>query len=168
MAARFGDRGAREVAARRRGRTGERERRLQKRISALERELDGDRRRHGRMLEQYEELRLDLEELKSDIHRRERLLETLRESASGFATRARRAAPPPNKPQIAERILWGNLEPMFPRQVRDAAVKRGWLPEDPASHNQLSVAMSKLVRKGRLVKGADGRYSLPQGRAMPG
>jgi len=62
---------------------------------------------------------------------------------------------------MAREILWESLEPLFPRQVRDIAVGKGWLDEGEAARNQLSVAMSKMARKGRLVKGSDGRYGLP-------
>jgi len=146
------------------GRAVERDRRRDRRISGLDRELEQDRRRYRRMLDQYEGLRADLEDLSEAIQRRQRLLDALREAAPGSTSRSQKAPVPATKPEIAERILWGSLEPLFPRQVRDAAVERGWLTDDAPSRNQLGVAMSKLARKGRLVKGADGRYSLPEGR----
>jgi hypothetical protein len=113
------------------------------------------------MLDQYEGLRNDLEELSDAIQRRQRLLDALKETAPGISRRPQRDKAM-TKPQVAERVLFGSLEPLFPRQVRDEAVQRGWLSPGVSSHNQLSVAMSKMARKGRLVRGADGRYSLPK------
>jgi hypothetical protein len=132
-------------------------RRSDHRISRVEKELEADERRYRTLLDQYEGLRAEVEELNEAIQRRRRLLDVLRESAPN----TRNDQPPMTKPQIAERILWASLEPMFPRQVRDLAVEKGWLSDDAASRNQLAVAMSKMARKGRLVRGSDGRYSVP-------
>jgi hypothetical protein len=130
-------------------------------FSALESELEADRKRLGNMRERYEEIRADLEQLNETIRRRERLLEAYR----GLDSEVSPGSPEPDsgltKPEIAERILYASVDPLYPRQVRANAVERGWLGEDPAAHNQLAVAMSKMVRQGRLVKGKDGRYSLP-------
>jgi hypothetical protein len=130
-------------------------------VEALEDELDADRRRLQSMRDRYEEIRADLEDLNEKIERRERLLEAYR----GLDPDSR---PDPggteselSKPEIARRILWGSVDPLYPRQVRAMAVERGWLRGDSAAHNQLAVAMSKMVQRGRLVKGQDGRYSLP-------
>ena len=130
-------------------------------LEALEDELDADRRRLAGMRARYEEIRSDLEELNDAVQRRERLLEAYK----GLDPDSR---PDPNvtdsdfsKPEIARRILWASVDPLYPRQVRTMAVERGWLRDDPAAHNQLAVAMSRMVQRGRLVKGADGRYSLP-------
>jgi hypothetical protein len=139
----------------------ERDRRRDRRIAGLERDLERDRRRYRRMLGQYEDLRAELEGLNEAIQRRQRLLDALREAAPGATPGPPRGSGARTKPEIAERILWGSLEPLFPRQVRDAAVQRGWLSDDASSRNQLSVAMSKMARKGRLARGADGRYHLP-------
>jgi hypothetical protein len=142
-------------------------RRSDKRIAALEADLERDRRRHRRMLGQYEDLRDDLEDLSEEIQRRQRLVDALREATAGSSRRPGRDKSL-TKPEIAERVLFGSLEPLFPRQVRDEAVGRGWLSRDDSSHNQLSVAMSKMAKKGRLVRGADGRYSLPEKRSTSG
>jgi hypothetical protein len=130
-------------------------------FAALEEELEADRKRLANMRERYEEIRVDLEQLNDTIRRRERLLEAYR----GLDPQLSRGSSDPDasltKPEIAERILYASVDPLYPRQVRATAVERGWLEEDPAAHNQLAVAMSKMVRQGRLVKGKDGRYSLP-------
>jgi hypothetical protein len=128
-------------------------------IAGLERELESERRRFAAMMDRYEDLRQELEQLGAMIERRERILDAYHDSAldapaggSSFTL---------TKPEIARRVLWASVEPLYPRQVREIAVGRGWLREDPASHNQLAVAMSKMARKGRLLKGDDGRYRLP-------
>ena len=130
-------------------------------FSALEEELEADRRRLESMRERCEEIRADLEELNETIQRRERLLEAYR--GLDVETAPSRLDPDSalTKPEIARRILWGSVDPLYPRQVRATAVERGWLRDDSAAHNQLAVAMSKMLRQGRLVKGKDGRYSLP-------
>src|SRR3954453_877962 len=117
------------------GRGLERDRRRDRRISHLETELEGDRRRYRQMLDRYEELRVELEELNEAIQRRQRLVEVLRETAPPKSGSGR-DPPPMTKPQIAERILWSSLQPLFPRQVRDLAVEKGWLTNDAASRNQ--------------------------------
>jgi hypothetical protein len=128
-------------------------------FAGLERELESDRRRYRAMRDRYEDLRQELEQLGAMIERRERILEAYHDSeldAPAADTSSRLT-----KPEIARRVLWASVEPLYPRQVREIAVGRGWLRDDPASHNQLAVAMSKMARKGRLVKGDDGRYRLP-------
>jgi hypothetical protein len=130
-------------------------------FSALESELEADRKRLGNMRERYEEIRADLEQLNETIRRRERLLEAYRGLDSEAPPGPSEAESGLTKPEIAERILYASVDPLYPRQVRASAVERGWLGEDPAAHNQLAVAMSKMVRQGRLAKGKDGRYSLP-------
>ena len=137
-------------------------------IGRLERELEGDQRRFRRMLEQYEALRFDLQELNDAIQRRKRFLEALREIAGAEAV-GEGATPqtptdlarPTTKPEMVRRILFESLDPLYPRQVRNQAVERGWLPNNAASRNQLGVAMSKMARTGRLLKDDQGRYGLP-------
>jgi hypothetical protein len=136
-------------------------RRRERRISGLERDLQSDRRRYSRMLARYEVLRSELEELNAAIGRRQRLVDALREAAPELGSSKQPGPIPETKPEIAERILWSSLEPLYPRQVRDVAVEKEWLSEDAAAANQLSVAMSKMARKGRLAKVADGRYCVP-------
>jgi hypothetical protein len=143
------------------GRAAGRDRRRDQRIAGLERDLESDRRQYARMLARYEELRNELEDLNQAIGRRQRLLDALRESTPAEISGRRSAPAPGTKPAIAREILWGSLEPLYPRQVRDIAVEKGWLDGGEAARNQLSVAMSKMARKGRLVKGSDGRYGLP-------
>lgn len=128
-------------------------------IAGLERELESDRRRYRAMRDRYEDLRQELEQLGAMIERRERILEAYDEHDPDPDSEPSR--PVLTKPEIARRILWASVEPLYPRQVREIAVDRGWLRDDQASHNQLAVAMSKMARKGRLVKGDDGRYRLP-------
>jgi hypothetical protein len=130
-------------------------------LSALESELEADRRRLTNMRERYEEIRADLEELNDTIRRRERLLEAYRGLDPAASPGSAESESALTKPEIAERVLYASVDPLYPRQVRAMAVERGWLGEDPAAHNQLAVAMSKMARQGRLVKGKDGRYSLP-------
>ena len=130
-------------------------------FSALEEELEADRKRLRNMRDRYEEIRADLEQLNETIQRRERLLEAYRGLDAKPVPATLDSDSTLTKPEIAERILYASVDPLFPRQVRASAVERGWLRDDPASHNQLAVAMSKMVRQGRLAKGKDGRYSLP-------
>jgi chromosome segregation ATPase len=141
------------------GSSSETDRRRRRRLARLERELSRDMRRHRDLVHRYEDLRGELDGLNAAIQRRRRLIDVLRESIPGDPSRD--TPPQISKPQIAERILSTSLEPMFPRQVRDAAVERGWLKDDAASRNQLGVAMSKMAQKGRLVRGGDGRYTMP-------
>jgi chromosome segregation ATPase len=131
-------------------------------FSRLERELELDQQRFRRLLNQYEDLRAILEELNEAIQQRKRLLESLRENAPDPSSPELESdeSQSMTKPQIAERVLQESFDPLYPRQVRDVAVARGWLAEDAASRNQLGVAMSKMARKGRLVKDEDGRYRL--------
>ena len=130
-------------------------------FSRLERELELDQQRFRRLLNQYEDLRAILEELNEAIQQRKRLLESLRENSPDATPELESdESHSMTKPQIAERVLEESFDPMYPRQVRDVAVARGWLPEDAASRNQLGVAMSKMARKGRLVKDEEGRYRL--------
>ncbi len=130
-------------------------------VSDLERGLEVDHRRFRAMLDRYEQLRGELEDLVEDIHRRERLLEAYRDFAANASAGLGSQGSKMTKPQIVRRVLWASVEPLYPRQVRELAVSRGWLRDDSAAHNQLAVAMSKMARKGKLVKGEDGRYSLP-------
>jgi hypothetical protein len=130
-------------------------------LEALEDELDADRRRLESMRGRYEEIRADLEDLNETIERRERLLEAYKGLDPASRPDPGTADSDLSKPEIARRILWGSVDPLYPRQVRAMAVERGWLRDDSAAHNQLAVAMSKMVQRGRLVKGEDGRYSLP-------
>jgi hypothetical protein len=130
-------------------------------FTALENELDADRRRLNNLRERYEEIRADLEQLNETIRRRERLLEAYRGLEADAIPGPLEADLAPTKPEMAQRILYASVDPLYPRQVRVSAVERGWLGDDPAAHNQLAVAMSRMVRQGRLVKGKDGRYSLP-------
>jgi hypothetical protein len=130
-------------------------------FSALDDELEADRRRLQNMRDRYEEIRSDLEQLNDTIRRRERLLEAYRGLDADAAPGSLDADSGLTKPEIAQRILYASVDPLYPRQVRASAVERGWLGDDSAAHNQLAVAMSRMVRQGRLVRGKDGRYSLP-------
>ena len=113
------------------------------------------------MRERYEEIRSDLEDLNETIQRRERLIEAYRGLDPDSKPDPGATDSDLSKPEIARRILWGSVDPLYPRQVRAMAVERGWLRNDSAAHNQLAVAMSKMVQCWRLVNGEDGRYSLP-------
>jgi septal ring factor EnvC (AmiA/AmiB activator) len=130
-------------------------------IAAMERELASDQERFQRMRKQFNDLRLHMEALNGAIEKRRRFLEEIRINDVDAAPAAGQAEPAMTKPEIVERVLGESLDPLYPRQVRDVAVEREWLPDDAASRNQLGVAMSKMVRKGRLVKEEDGRYRLP-------
>ena len=66
------------------------------------------------------------------------------------------------KREIATEVLRGSIEPLFPRQVRQIAVERGWLDPSREAANQLSVAMAKAARALVLIRDDDGRYSLPK------
>lgn len=132
-------------------------------IAALETELASDQEMFQRMRKQFNELRLHMEALNGAIERRRRFLEATGGSDLDAApATGDDASSAMTKPEIIERVLGDSLDPMYPRQVRDVAVEREWLPGDAASRNQLGVAMSKMVRKGRLVKDGDGRYRLPE------
>jgi hypothetical protein len=137
-------------------------------MAELERELASDQDRFRRLRKQFNELRLHMEALNGAIERRRRFLEAAQGTDLGAApATGDEASSAMTKPEIIERVLGESLDPMYPRQVRDVAVEREWLPDDAASRNQLGVAMSKMVRKGRLVKDGDGRYRLPETETEP-
>jgi hypothetical protein len=130
-------------------------------IPRLERELERDKRRYRRLLGQYNEMRNELDDQNAEIQRRTRFLDSLREVSKGDRASKSSGTEKLTKPQIAQRVLLESIEPLYPRQVGETAVRNGWLRDDPASRNQLSVAMSKMAKRRRLIKDRQGRYSLP-------
>jgi hypothetical protein len=108
---------------------------------------------------EYRRLDEELDALNSAIIRRQRVVDLLEEYEpdEGEPTTA-----PKTKPEIAFAVLDSSPKPLFPREVRDKAVERGWLPDDPRASNQLSVAMNKMAHQGRLAKDDEGRYSIPR------
>lgn len=136
----------------------------------LEQELQGTQERLGQKLAEHEKLSAEVAELQEDFQRQTKVVAVLREiGMNGTKTPdGGRDAGDENdegamtKREIAEHILKAENRPLFPREVRDIAVKRGWLPNTPNAANQLSVAMNRAATKqDHLVKDDEGRYSLP-------
>jgi hypothetical protein len=141
-------------------------------IPALERDLHAQQNSFAHKMKEFERLGRDLEVLDKAIEQRKRVLGVLREIHPEQAiqpplpagdAQAAQVAPitTMSKREMAERILRGRGTPLFPRQVREIAVERGWLPDTAAAANQLSVAMNKAARQQHLVRDEEGRYSLP-------
>jgi hypothetical protein len=143
-------------------------------IPALERDLNAMRMKFHGKIAAYEKLAEELSELDQEIDRRSRVLTVLREirpeeseaspSTSGGEPSEQTTM---TKREMAERILRGAVRSMFPREVRDIAVERGWLPDEANAANQLSVAMNRAARTGKLARDEEGRYSLPKEPTEP-
>lgn len=136
-------------------------------IAALEAEVNLDENRFREMTEEYARLRADMTTLGASINRQRALITAIRgalsEDAGEVAPRNRPAAEKMSKREIATEVLGLSIRPLFPREVRQIAIEKGWLPSDRAAANQLSVAMAKGVRSDVFVRDDDGRYSLPRG-----
>lgn len=138
-----------------------------KSIAALEAELKDDKARFAELFNEYGQVRDRLNSLRDDIERQEMVLEAVRSAlpSDGKLTKDGFGSRPGNgmtKREIATEILKESLRPLFPREVRDMAVARGWIPDTHAASNQLSVAMAKAARGQIFIRDEDGRYSLPE------
>jgi hypothetical protein len=147
-------------------------------LPELERELVSQ---EEAMRDRVDEWEREREKINADIEilrQRRRLIDVLRDvgsfngSETGMTGAERHPRPqlefsaidPETKPEIVVRALESAGEGLYPREVRNIAVGHRWLPEDPASANQLTVAMNKMRRNGRLLRDTDGRYYLPEWR----
>jgi hypothetical protein len=135
-------------------------------VAALQAELEADRARFRERFDEYGRMREELESLSEGIERQEKVLGALRsalpadgQESSAGVEQAREIAL--TKREIAAEILKTSIQPLFPREVREIAVKRGLIPPTRAAANQLSVAMSKGARSQIFVRDREGRYSLP-------
>jgi hypothetical protein len=134
-------------------------------LAALEAELDLDKNRFQELAGTYERAREQLRVLGESIDRQEALVKAVRNALPPDG-REPRIGPRADgtgmsKRQIATEVLEGSVRTLFPREVRQIAVQKGWLSADNAAANQLSVAMAKAARAGVLVRDEEGRYSLP-------
>ena len=135
-------------------------------VAAMESELDLEKARFDELFSEYHRLREEMESLRESIERQESVIEALRnalpsddpERATGAGSRVAAMT----KREIAAEILRGSINPLYPREVREIARKRGWISADQAVANQLSVAMAKAARSGVFARDEDGRYSLPE------
>lgn len=135
-------------------------------IASLEAELGEDRERLSKRRAEFERLRGELKVLEESIERQKKVIEALRQAmpSDGEVSPEANGEVVMTKRTIATEILRGSTRPLFPREVRDKAVERGWIPESQAARNQLSVAMSKALRAGHFVKDGEGRYGLAEHR----
>ncbi len=134
-------------------------------VAALETELDVDRARFSELFQEYTRLRGEMESLKESIGRQEAVIEALREAlapSDSYRSGEGGSKASLTKREIATEILRGSIQPLFPREVREIAQKRGWISSDQAAANQLSVAMAKGARSGIFMRDDEGRYSLPE------
>jgi hypothetical protein len=136
-------------------------------VAAMEAELDVDRARFDELFKEYGRLRDEMESLKDSIRRQETVIEALRGALiPGGSPQTREGdgeiGATLTKREIATEILRSSIQPLFPREVREVARKRGWISDDQAVANQLSVAMAKGARSGFFVRDEKGRYSLPE------
>lgn len=131
----------------------------------MESELDVDQARFDELFNEYRRLREEMESLQESIKRQQTVIEALHsalppDGALGAGPTTSGALM--TKREIATEILRGSIQPLFPREVREIARKRGWISTDQAVANQLSVAMAKAARSGVFVRDEEGRYSLPE------
>jgi chromosome segregation ATPase len=142
-------------------------------IAALEAELDVDEAQYRDMAEEYEQLRDDLKILGARINSQKMVISAVRDALSANGGDCDRGRAPGavagmmSKREIAIEVLRHSLRPLFPREVREVAIEKGWLPSDRSAANQLSVAMAKGARSGAFVRDEKGRYGLPQVRDLP-
>jgi hypothetical protein len=136
-------------------------------VAALEAELKQERARFQRRFEEYEHLREELGSLSDSISRQQQVIDAIRSAlpAEGNENGAATEGAPERamtKREIAIEVLRGSIQPLYPREVREIAMKRGLLSNSRGAANQLSVAMSKGVHAGIFVRDDEGRYSLPE------
>ncbi len=145
-------------------------------LPRFERELEKMQQAHEDGLDEFVALRERLFELQGEIDQHSQIIGFLKgltesvNSAGAEGTESDTAAltgggspdQPKTKPQVVTRVLEIADRGLFPREARELAVQRAWLPNTPAAANQLSVSMNKMARQGRLLKDDDGRYYLPQ------
>lgn len=129
----------------------------------LETELAEKEAQLSQRLEVLEKLEEEALQLHGEIKRHKKMLDVLREIKPPETDMSKESADEPtmSKREIAERILRASLTPLFPRQVRDIAVEKGWLENTPSASNQLTVAINKAFKQNKLAKDDEGRYSMP-------
>ena len=137
-----------------------------KSIAALEAELEHDKDRLEQLFSEYRQMRGRLNVLRASIESQEAVLDAVRNALPSKDREIGGGSEFPRdgmtKREIAAEILQESIEPLFPREVRDIAVARGWIPNTHAASNQLSVAMAKAARGQVFTRDEDGKYSLPE------
>jgi hypothetical protein len=133
-------------------------------VDALQREVEAERLKVRKLVKARDEAEEALQEAQRAYSRRRRLLEALEEFGTSEEAQTHHVMPSnlrPSKRAMATMILDAADDPLYPREVRDIAIERGWLPDTPEAHNQLNVAMAKAVRARKFAKDEEGRYYLP-------
>lgn len=131
-------------------------------VKDLRREADEKETELDRVIQQVKTMEAQARSLHEEVLRRRRVLEVLEEIQPAPKRGSSAPAGQLSKREMAMRILEDSLRGMFPREVRDQAVERGWIENTPAASNQLSVAMSKALKQGKLHRDEEGRYSIPR------
>lgn len=150
-------------------------------LSELEAELEERKREFGDRVMAFNREREVLDAMYEALERQKKIVVFIREMKTEHPDDPERRMPvedevihrpqlefsasnPETKPEIAVRAIEQAGEGILPRQARIIAVQNGWLDADPASGNQLSVAMNKMAKAEppRLIKDNDGRYYLPE------
>ncbi|HEX4464674.1 MAG TPA: hypothetical protein VH042_08575 [Solirubrobacterales bacterium] len=130
--------------------------------TALRREADEKEGEVEELLEQAEKLEMRARAIHEEVVRRRRVLEVLEEVRPAHEGGIFESPPGMTKREIAVKILSTAPRGMFPREVRAAAIERGWLPDTKEAANQLAVAMSKAARQDKLARDEEGKYSIPR------
>jgi hypothetical protein len=138
-------------------------------LKVLEAEQADIQARFDELLADFQKKRDTLVALQDDLGRRNKIIEVLKEiqapgeqADDGDADEAADDEATMKKREIAARILKEEDHPLFPREVRDIEVERGWLPATGPAANQLAVAMNRATKQGHLAKDDEGRYFLPR------
>lgn len=133
-------------------------------IAALEAELKADEARFAELVDQYSRLREQAALLNESIRRQKTVVKAIRDAFPSGPSRSslsdKSGDTGMSKREIAAQVLGSSFRPLLPREVRELAVEKGWLPNDRAAANQLSVAMAKAARAGAFVRDENGKYSL--------
>jgi hypothetical protein len=134
-------------------------------IAALEAELKADEARFGELVDQYSRLHEQAVSLNESIRRQKTVIKGIRDAFPSGTSQPvlgdKSGHTGMSKREIAAQVLGSSFQPLLPREVREVAVEKGWLPDDRAAANQLSVAMAKAARAGAFVRDENGKYSLP-------
>jgi hypothetical protein len=136
---------------------------LEAELAEKQADLDG-------RLEKLRDLEQQAIQLHEEINRHRKMLDVLTEvrpPGESNAADGGHEVTAMSKREMAERILRASLTPLFPRQVRDIAVEKGWLENTPNASNQLTVAINKAYRQKKLAKDEDGRYFVPRKDTEP-
>jgi hypothetical protein len=129
--------------------------------TVLRREADEKEKEVDDLLNQVDDLEMRARAIHEEVIRRRRVLEVL-EEVRPAQDGSLEPAQGMSKREMAMKILSTAPRGMFPREVRAAAIERGWLPDTKEAANQLAVAMSKAARQNKLARDEEGRYSIPR------